>query len=143
MGMIREADLEDKDSIRSLIQELTGNEISDQDLINRMEFVNSSPINSLYVYELDNKVVGLLGFRLRENIEEKSRFGEISVLVVDPICRKRGIGKQLMDFAEVLAEKNNCIGTWLVSGFGREEQAHGFYKSLGYKTTGYRFVKLK
>jgi ribosomal protein S18 acetylase RimI-like enzyme len=141
--MIREADLKDKDSIKYLLKELTGFEISEPDLINRFEFINSSSLDSLFVYELDNRIAGLLGFRIRENIEVNSRFGEISVLVVDPIYRKRGIGKQLMDFAEVLTEKNNCIGTWLVSGFGIEEQAHGFYKSLGYKTTGYRFVKLK
>ena len=26
-------------------------------------------------------------------------------------------------------------GTWLVSGFGREEQAHQFYEELGYRAT--------
>lgn len=52
------------------------------------------------------------------------------------------LGKQLMKHAEELAEKNNCVGTWLIRGFGREEQAHVFYKALGYETTGYRFVKL-
>lgn len=53
------------------------------------------------------------------------------------------VGRQLIDYAESLADSYNCIGTWLVSGFGREEQAHNFYKSLGYITTGYRFVKLR
>ncbi|WP_369808772.1 GNAT family N-acetyltransferase [Parabacteroides sp. Marseille-P3160] len=37
-----------------------------------------------WVYEEDKKVVGLLGFRICENIEENSRFGEISLIVVDP-----------------------------------------------------------
>jgi hypothetical protein len=46
-----------------------------------------------------------------------------------------------MEFAENLAAEQGCIGTWLVSGFGREEQAHKFYKELGYEITGYRFVK--
>ncbi len=141
--MIRKADKRDKVSIQYLIKELTGHEISDSDFKNRFDLVESSCIDSLYVYELENKVVGLLGFRIRENIEENSRFGEISVVVVDPSYRKHGIGKQLMAFAENLANETECLGTWLVSGFGREEQAHPFYKSLGYKTTGYRFVKLK
>lgn len=34
------------------------------------------------------------------------------------------------------------IGTWLVSGFAREQEAHKFYQRIGYGTTGYRFVKL-
>ncbi len=46
-----------------------------------------------------------------------------------------------MDFAEKLARDQGCIGTWLVSGFGREEEAHHFYRALGYEITGYRFVK--
>ncbi len=141
--MIRKADKKDKASIQFLIKALTEHELSDTDVHNRMDFVEESNIDSLYVYERDQKVVGLLGFRIRENIEENSRFGEISLVVVDPLYRKHGIGKELMDFAEKLADKFDCIGTWLVSGFGREEQAHPFYKSLGYQTTGYRFVKFK
>ena len=27
-----------------------------------------------------------------------------------------GVGQALMDYAEQLAKKHNCIGTWLVSG---------------------------
>jgi len=141
--MIRKAIKIDKESIQYLIKELTGHSISDSDMENRFDIVEFSQIDSLYVYEQDNKVIGLLGFRIRENIEENSRFGEISALVVDSNYRKQGIGKQLIDFADKLANNNNCIGTWLVSGFGREEQAHPFYKSQGYKITGYRFVKLK
>ena len=127
--MIRKAEKIDKESIQYLIKELTGHSISDSDMENRFDIVEFSQIDSLYVYEQDNKVIGLLGFRIRENIEENSRFGEISALVVDSNYRKQGIGKQLIDFADKLANNNNCIGTWLVSGFGREEQAHPFYKS--------------
>ena len=43
---------------------------------------------------------------------------------------------------EKLAEELGCIGTWLTSGFGREEAAHNFYKRLGYQINGYRFIKL-
>ena len=46
-----------------------------------------------------------------------------------------------MEYAEQLAHEKGCIGTWLVSGFGREERAHAFYKELGYTITGSRFVK--
>lgn len=141
--MIRKAEIKDRESIKYLIQELTAHEISDSDVINRLEYIESSIVDTLYVYEKDKEVVGLLGFRIRENIGENSRFGEISLIVVDPAFRKHGIGKHLMKYAEELAEKNNCIGTWLVSGFEREEQAHIFYKRLGYETTGYRFVKRK
>jgi N-acetylglutamate synthase-like GNAT family acetyltransferase len=139
--MIRRATLSDTQAIKDLFEELIGHQLSEDDVINRITYVQNSTIDSLFVYVFNNKVVGLLAFRIRENIEENSRFGEISVLVVRPEFRKMGIGKKLMEYAEHLAHEQNCIGTWLVSGFGREEKAHTFYKSLGYDTTGYRFVK--
>jgi N-acetylglutamate synthase-like GNAT family acetyltransferase len=139
--MIRKADTNDIPAIQLLFQELTGSPISMDDVLNRLQFVQESSIDSLFVYEHQQNISGLLAFRIRENIEENSRFGEISVLVMHPKYRNRGIGKKLMEYAEQLAQKQHCIGTWLVSGFGREEKAHTFYTSLGYKTTGYRFVK--
>jgi GNAT superfamily N-acetyltransferase len=139
--MIREFEYKDKSDIQRLFAILAGTTISDSDLINRLDYIKTSTIDSLYVYELNNTVIGLLGFRIRENLEENSRYGEISVIVVDTDCQNQGIGKQLINFAEQLAKDLNCKGTWLVSGFGREEKAHQFYKSLGYDSTGYRFVK--
>ncbi len=139
--MIRKALVSDVQAIQILFQELTGSPISGDEVLNRIQFVQQSSIDTLFVYEHQKSVACLLAFRIRENIEANSRFGEISVLVVRPEFRKRGIGKELMEYAEHLAREQNCIGTWLVSGFGREEKAHAFYKLLGYETTGYRFVK--
>jgi GNAT superfamily N-acetyltransferase len=48
----------------------------------------------------------------------------------------------MVEFAEQFARELGCIGTWLVSGFKREAEAHQFYMHLGYDATGYRFVKL-
>jgi N-acetylglutamate synthase-like GNAT family acetyltransferase len=139
--MIRPATLGDTQAVKELFQELIGHQLSDEDVINRITYVQKSPIDSFYVYEIDNKIQGVLAFRIRENIEENSRYGEISVIVVKSGSRKNGIGKKLMKYAEEIAQEKKCIGTWLVSGFGREEQAHPFYKELGYKISGYRFVK--
>jgi len=139
--MIRKFEYSDKSSIQRLFELLTDSKISDSDLMNRLDFIKNSTIDSLYVYVLNDSVIALLGFRVRENIEENSRYGEISALVVDSDYQKQGIGKQLMEFADQIACDFNCKGTWLVSGFGREEKAHPFYKSFGYVSTGYRFVK--
>lgn len=110
-------------------------------MMNRLEMVRNSSIDELYVCEVDRTVQGVLGFRIRENIEEVSRFGEVSVIVTSSNAKRIGIGRAMMEFAENLAREKGCIGTWLVSGFGREEEAHKFYKKLGYEINGYRFVK--
>jgi GNAT superfamily N-acetyltransferase len=107
----------------------------------RLDFVAESRSDFLFVCEQDDRVIAVLGFRFRENVEQPGRYGEISALVVDPDRRRQGVGRFMMSFAEVMAEHEGCVGTWLVSGLGREEDAHVFYRGLGYQVTGYRFVK--
>ncbi len=138
---IREMEEEDIPVVCDLVFELTGHPIREEDMKNRWELVKKSPLDELYVCEADGKVAGVFGFRIRENLEEKSRFGEISVIVTGTASRRLGIGKAMITYAEKLAKEKECIGTWLVSGFGREEEAHRFYKSLGYEVNGYRFIK--
>ncbi len=141
---VRKADSRDIGVLAGLMSELSGHYLSESNMKNRLKLIEESPIDSLYVCENGEKIVGCLGFRIRENIEEAipNCYGEISVIVVDDKARRKGVGRLLMKYAEKLAKDQGCIGTWLVSGFGREELAHIFYKELGYKINGYRFVKL-
>ncbi|MCD1259373.1 GNAT family N-acetyltransferase [Paenibacillus athensensis] len=138
---MREAALGDAAVLHQLFEQLVGHDLLLDDIDRRLAFVKESPIEFLYVCEEQGEVKGALAFRLRENIEDFSRFGEVSLIVVNEQCRRQGLGEFMMHFAEQLAAEKHCIGTWLVSGFGREEQAHRFYKELGYEINGYRFVK--
>lgn len=139
---MRKAERGDIVALCGLMTELSGHPISAEGMLDRLQFVEKSPYDSLFVCVEDGLILGAMAFRIRENIEEVSRFGEVSVMVVFPEARRKGVGRFMMRHAEKLARELGCIGTWLVSGFGREEQAHHFYKRLGYETTGYRFVKL-
>ena len=143
---IREMEERDIPVVCDLMFELTGHPISHEGMKNRLDLVKNSPIEELYVCEVisngdGGKVAGVFGFRIRENLEEASRFGEISVIVTSAASRRFGIGRAMMEYAEKRAKEKGCIGTWLVSGFGREEEAHRFYQNLGYKVNGYRFIK--
>jgi N-acetylglutamate synthase-like GNAT family acetyltransferase len=139
---IRKAEKGDIDSISILMTDLSRHFITPDNVLNRLQLVAESPIDSLYVCEDNGKILGLLGFRVRENIEEVSRFGEVSAIVVNAKEKRRGVGRFMMDYAEKLGRELGCKETWLVSGFAREKEAHLFYKQLGYQPTGYRFVKL-
>ncbi|OGO30072.1 MAG: GNAT family N-acetyltransferase [Chloroflexi bacterium RBG_16_56_11] len=139
---MRKAEKKDIEDLCVLMDEMSHTAISREDMLNRMMLVEESQIDSLYVCEEDGEILGLLGFRLRENLEEMSRFGEISAIVVYPGNKRNGVGRFMMDYAEKLAREYNCKGMWLVSGFAREQEAHKFYERLGYKVTGYRFIKL-
>ena len=139
---MRKAERKDIEALCTLMDEMSRTAISPEQMLNRLHMVEESKIDSLYVCEDDGQIKGQLGFRIGENLEEMSRFGEISAIVVGSDNRRKGIGRFIMDYAERLARDLKCKGMWLVSGFAREEEAHKFYKTLGYKVTGYRFVKL-
>lgn len=126
----------------TLMEQLSGHAIDSKQMLNRLQMIEESQIDYLYVCEEDGVILGLLAFRIRENVEEVSKFGEIAAIVVNSEKRNKGVGKFMMDYAENLAQEMGCKGTWLVSGFGREEEAHKFYQNLGYEINGYRFVKL-
>jgi GNAT superfamily N-acetyltransferase len=139
---IREMESRDIPAVCALIPQLTGETISPADMQNRLDWVAQSPIDWMYVAEIDDRVVGWMGFRLRECVERVRRYGEISAVVTDASVRGQGVGRALVDFAETLAHEHHCAGTWLVSGFARKDEAHRVYEHLGYQTTGYRFVKV-
>ncbi len=139
---LRKALTKDIEALGYLMKELSGRDITADQVKNRLQFINESKSELLFVCEDRGRVVGLLGFRIRENLEEVTRYGEVSIIVVDPHKRFQSVGRFMMNYAERLAKESNCIGTWLVSGFGREEPAHEFYKKLGYHINGYRFIKL-
>ena len=122
---IREATIDDIDALCSLTKELKGSSISYEDMNNRLQFVQMSPFD-FYMFTRKKKLY-LDYFRIRENLEDVTRYGEISIISVDSNIRRKGIGQVLMDYAEQLAKKHNCIGTWLVSGTKRVE-AHPFTK---------------
>jgi N-acetylglutamate synthase-like GNAT family acetyltransferase len=139
---MRNAEIKDIGALCILMDEMSHTKISENDMLNRLQLVGKSQIDSLFVCENNKELVGLLGFRIRENLEEKSRFGEISAIVVNHDKKRQGVGRFMMDYAEKLANEYKCKGMWLVSGFSREEEAHQFYRQLGFEATGYRFVKL-
>lgn len=140
-SLIRAAKQQDIPILSILFSDLSGHTVSEDDVLDRLKLIEASTIDELFVYEQDGKILGTLSFRIRENIEERSRYGEISVLIIKKEARNAGIGRKLMEFAEQHAKALNCKGTWLVSGFSREEEAHKFYKKLGYTINGYRFAK--
>jgi hypothetical protein len=76
--------------VSRLMSQLTRSDVTPAMTLNRLEWVNNSPVDWLYVAECDGTVAGALGFRLRENIERPTRYGEISALVVDDQVRRRG-----------------------------------------------------
>ncbi len=140
--VVRRARPADLPQVANLLSELSAQPLTTRGAANRLALITGDPEQDLFVACADREVAGVLGFRIRHNIEEVSRFGEVSVLVVARPWRKRGVARALLERADVLARRRRCVGLWLVSGWGREASAHKFYRHLGFEETGVRFVRL-
>jgi GNAT superfamily N-acetyltransferase len=140
--LFKELDESDFLFLKEIISEFNEQMIIDSDLQNRITFIMNSTFDQLYICIQDNVKKGIVATRIRENIEENSRFLEISLIITKKEFQQQNIGKQMVFFCEEKAKSLNCIGLWLVSGFGREEAAHQFYNKLGFDKTGYRFKKV-
>jgi GNAT superfamily N-acetyltransferase len=127
--------------IAALLADLAGAPLSSRQAANRLALIARDPEQDIRVASIDGALVGVMGFRIRHNIESISHYGEVSALVVDGQWRRHGVGAALIDAAEKLARKRRCIGLWLVSGFGREAPAHRFYRRMGFTKNGVRFVR--
>ncbi len=57
----------------------------------------------------------------------------VELLGLPEAARGQGLGRQLMDQAEVIAREAGCAGIWLDT---YEFQARGFYEKLGYTVFG-------
>lgn len=70
---VRKADFGDVSALSRLMTQLMGHAISEDTMKNRLDFIAGSPFDSLYVCDEQGIVLGLLAFRIRENIEDISR----------------------------------------------------------------------
>jgi len=84
-----------------------------------------NPSSIIYICELNNQIIGVLGIRL---LDENA---EILNLVVDENYRAQGYGKKLMNEAfKVLEEKQ--IKNFTLEVRKSNKQARRFYESLGF-----------
>ena len=99
-----------------------------------------SPEDVLLVAERDGVVVGAAHLHLTRLLHERGRMGRVAALVVSENARRLGIGRALMGAAERIAGESGCTRMELTSNVLRDE-AHAFYRALGYVESPRRFVK--
>jgi GNAT superfamily N-acetyltransferase len=72
-----------------------------------------------------NEVVGVLGLRIAASL------AHVDSLIVDPVRRRTGVGRRLLDRAEVLANYYNCHKVTLEAP--ADLPARTFFEACGYK----------
>ncbi|WP_174807380.1 GNAT family N-acetyltransferase [Paenibacillus alvei] len=142
MLVIREFSFSDIEAITELMGDLD-HPASKLQMQKRMEIISSHPMYHTLVAELDGIVVGMVGLRQLYSYEGDNPVVQISALVTKVEYRGLGIGKELIKQAEKWAKENGVNAIVLTSGNRPErEDAHQFYKHLGYSISGFRFSKI-
>ena len=93
-----------------------------------------SDADSFFLAEVDGQLAGLLPVHL---VPLPYHHGYNSMMVCSFIVakqhRRKGIGARLFQVAEQFASEMNCASTIAVSGNRRRDEAHKFYRSIGFE----------
>jgi ribosomal protein S18 acetylase RimI-like enzyme len=136
---IRNAKLTDAPELAALMREL-GYQTTRDEMRMRLRSILSDARCSTFVGKIDNELCAMIGTLTHISHEHNDLSGKIIALVVSKQQRRIGIGRALIAAAEKDFARRNVTRVTLTTRFERED-AHRFYKALGYSRTGFRFGK--
>jgi len=101
--------------------------------------IGTFPGHELLVAEDEGKVVGTVVLLIVPNLSHSALpWALVENLVIDQEHQGRGIGRLLMSYAIAQAKEAGCFKIQLSSDERRQE-AHHFYRSLGFQASAYGF----
>ncbi|SMC34353.1 Acetyltransferase (GNAT) family protein [Oscillospiraceae bacterium] len=138
--LIRTAVTEDATEIRGLCSSELGYPCDESLVRVRIGWIDPER-EAVFVAVIDDKVCGFIHVE-RYNTLYSESMANILGLAVSSRCRRRGIGRALIDRAEKWAIENGINVMRLNSGCSRTA-AHEFYRSLdyGFEKDQIRFIK--
>lgn len=148
MPIIRTATENDLPRILELYQQLAippvedsspGNPVLDS---HRKAFadITAMPGCEVIVAEEDSKVIGTSMLTIVPNLSHNGKpWIIVENVVVDNKFRRTGAGKLLMDYIKEKALETGCCKIQLMSDKRRTEEAHKFYREIGYNATAEGF----
>ena len=136
---IRDACLRDSSVIARLMSQL-GYPTSSDEMKERLAGILPNSDYMTLIAEVQKDAVGVIGIGVSRYYEKNGVYGRLLALVVDERWRGQGIGASLVAQAEHWLKEREVTSIVVNSGKHRDE-AHRFYKQLGYEETGVRLVK--
>jgi N-acetylglutamate synthase-like GNAT family acetyltransferase len=136
---VRPARTEDASRVAELLGQL-GYPTLPEAAEHRLRALAASDDDEVWVAEREGIVVGLVGIHISGALEHDGEVAKVSAIVIDEAARRKGIGNELMAVAERRARRRDCVLMFLTTA-ERREDAHAFYRSIGFEETGRRFAK--
>lgn len=138
---VRKANLNDTSILAQLMTQL-GYPTTADEMKQRLEIILQKEDYQTLVAVTDNVIVGVIGMLKMYLWELAIPAVKIQVLVVSEEHRGGGVGKYLIEAAELWAKEQGVNQLILTSG-NREERtiAHKFYPSMGFELTSSGYKK--
>ena len=139
--LIRDVSPRDFDQVFGLLKQLWDYKELDYEGMKKVFEHNLQAPDRFYIVALYGpQVVGFCSLMVKHNLWLQGFLGNVDEMIVEESYRGQGIGKKLMQRITEIAKEKNCKRLELESSFHRE-QAHAFYKELGFEQRAYLFSK--
>lgn len=135
--IVREAVPEDADQAAELLNQL-GHTADPQTVVSRLAQLQASGSDRVWAAEQEGVLLGLMVLHIMPMLHRAAPMGRITALVVREEARGRGIGRMLVDRGLKELKAAGC-GLVEVTSNLRREEAHAFYRALGFKTPSLYF----
>jgi GNAT superfamily N-acetyltransferase len=136
---IRDARPGDARALAALLGQL-GYPTTAEAVLRRVERLQTSEADRVVVAESKGDIVGFASLHVSLSVEYDRPAAKLTAIVVDERHRRRGLGKALAAELETEARRRGCCLIYLTTA-ERREDAHAFYRRIGFGETGKRFAK--
>jgi len=109
------------------------------EIARRWDLVSDPARDPVLLAELDGRPIGLLALHVAPLLFYPAPLARITTLVVSKAHRRQGIGRRLVADAVRIAKAAGCDTVELTTGLMRED-AHRFYRALGFEATSLRMT---
>jgi ribosomal protein S18 acetylase RimI-like enzyme len=135
---IRLAEAADTDALAVLLNEL-GYEVTPEQ-VRRALIARVVDYDPVFVATSNGTVVGMIALHIARWIQLEKPIARVTAMIVDGKFQRRGIGRRLIDQALDHARQQKCGSIELTTANERDD-AHAFYRELGFEQTSIRFKK--
>ena len=137
--MVRRAEAEDADAIAVCLAAL-GYATPAALVAEKLSTLGSSSDTVLVAEDPTTGIVGVVSVHLVPLFHAPGSLARLTALAVAPGHQRKGAGRALVAAAEAFAWPRDCRRVEVTSGDHRED-AHTFYRALGYEMDERRFIK--